>query len=31
MEMSNCCNAKVFDETERCTKCNENCEIWIEK
>ena len=26
-EVSNCCSAKVYEETDVCTKCNEHCEI----
>ncbi len=24
---SNCCNASVYENTDRCTKCGENCEV----
>ena len=31
MELSCCCGAKVWSETDICSKCKEHCEIWIEK
>ena len=24
-ELSNCCSAKIYEETDICTKCNEHC------
>jgi len=24
---SNCCNASVYENTKRCSKCGENCEV----
>ena len=26
-QVSNCCSAKVWEETDICSKCNEHCEI----
>jgi hypothetical protein len=26
-EVSNCCSAKVIEETDVCSKCNEHCQI----
>jgi|6_EtaG_2_1085325.scaffolds.fasta_scaffold211560_2 hypothetical protein len=26
-EISNCCSAKIIEETDICSKCNEHCEI----
>jgi len=25
--VSNCCNADVLENTERCSSCGENCEV----
>jgi hypothetical protein len=26
-QVSNCCTAKVIDETDVCSNCNEHCKI----
>lgn len=27
MEISNCCSAPVYDETDICMECKEHCEV----
>lgn len=27
MEISNCCGAPVYEETDICTECGEHCEV----
>ena len=31
MEVSNCCNKKVIENTDICSKCKEHCEIKIKE
>ena len=31
MNMSECCGAKVYDDTDICTECLEHCDTWNEE
>jgi hypothetical protein len=28
MNRSECCGAKVYDDTDICSKCLEHCDVW---
>jgi hypothetical protein len=31
MNMSECCDARVYDDTDICTECLEHCDTWNEE
>jgi len=31
MNISDCCGAKVYDDTDICTECLEHCDTWNEE
>ena len=31
MNRSECCGAKVYDDTDICSECLEHCDIWEDK
>ena len=31
MDRSECCGAKVYDDTDICSECLEHCDIWNEE
>ena len=31
MNMSDCCGARVYDDTDICTECLEHCDTWNEE
>jgi hypothetical protein len=31
MNMSECCGARVYDDTDICTECLEHCDTWNEE